>query len=67
MDPLPVPPPPGPAAGADLERIARDLADVEIALDRLDAGTYFTDEITGEALPALLLADAPTARRTPAS
>jgi RNA polymerase-binding transcription factor DksA len=47
----------------DLDAIATDLADVEAALDRLDAGTYGTDEITGEALPDEVLADRPTARR----
>lgn len=48
---------------ADLERIEADLAGVESALERLDAGTYWTDEVTGEPLPdALLIAD-PVARR----
>jgi RNA polymerase-binding transcription factor DksA len=49
----------------DLDLIERDLADVEIALARLDAGTYWVDEVTGEPLPADLLADHPTARRRP--
>lgn len=52
-----------PAAPLDLDAIERDLADVEVALQRLDAGTYWTDEVTGEALPAELLAERPTARR----
>lgn len=47
----------------DLDAIGRDLADVEIALRRLDEGTYRIDEVTGEALPAELLASRPTARR----
>lgn len=47
----------------DLDAIERDLADVEIALARLDAGTYWTDEVTGAALPHELLATKPTARR----
>ena len=47
----------------DLDGIERDLADVEVALARLDAGTYWTDEVTGEPLPAELLAQHPTARR----
>jgi hypothetical protein len=49
----------------DLDRIARDLADVEVALDRLDQGTYWTDEVTGEPLPDDLLAADPVARRRP--
>lgn len=51
----------------DLERIALDLAGVEAALARLEAGTYFVDEVTGEPLDARLLADQPTTRRAPAS
>lgn len=47
----------------DLDAIERDLGDVEIALQRLDAGTYRTDEITGEPLSDDLLAERPTARR----
>ena len=47
----------------DLDAIGRDLADVEIALRRLDEGTYRIDEATGEPLPAELLAARPTARR----
>ncbi|MEQ1700178.1 MAG: hypothetical protein ABMA25_08710 [Ilumatobacteraceae bacterium] len=50
------------AAPLDLDGIERDLADVEIALTRLDAGTYWADEVTGEELPAELLAAHPTAR-----
>ncbi len=52
-----------PAASLDLDGIERDLADVEVALARLDAGTYWTDEVTGAELPADFLAAAPTARR----
>jgi RNA polymerase-binding transcription factor DksA len=51
------------AAPLDLDGIQRDLADVEVALARLDAGTYWTDEVTGDALPAALLEQRPTARR----
>jgi RNA polymerase-binding transcription factor DksA len=47
----------------DLDAIERDLADVEVALTRLDAGTYWTDEITGAELPHGLLVANPTARR----
>jgi RNA polymerase-binding transcription factor DksA len=51
----------------DLDGIQRDLADVEIALTRLDAGTYWTDEVTGNELPPELLAAQPTARRAAAA
>ena len=47
------------------ERIERDLAGVETALQRLDAGTYWTDEATGEPIPDEALAADPVARRTP--
>jgi RNA polymerase-binding transcription factor DksA len=47
----------------DLDAIERDLADVEVALARLDAGTYWTDEVTGSPLSYDLLAANPTARR----
>lgn len=57
-------PPRTPATELDLERIAGDLADIERALERLDDGSYWTDEVTGEALPDDLLAADPTARRT---
>lgn len=51
------------ATPLDLDGIERDLADVEAALARLDAGSYWTDEVTGAPLPAELLAAHPTARR----
>jgi len=47
----------------DLDAVERDLADVESALSRLDDGTYWTDEISGEPLDDDLLAERPTARR----
>ncbi len=47
----------------DLDRSERDLEGVEAALSRLDAGTYWTDEVTGAALPEALLASDPVARR----
>ena len=47
----------------DLDAVERDLADVESALSRLDDGTYWTDEISGEPLDDDLLAEQPTARR----
>ena len=56
---------PQPSATLDLDGIERDLADVEVALARLDAGSYWTDEVTGVELPADLLDEQPTARRAP--
>ncbi|MEQ1833915.1 MAG: hypothetical protein ABL977_12745 [Candidatus Eisenbacteria bacterium] len=53
------------AHALDLDAVERDLADVEVALARLDAGSYWTDEVTGAALPDELLAQQPTARRAP--
>jgi RNA polymerase-binding transcription factor DksA len=50
----------------DLDAVERDLADVEMALSRLDAGTYWVDEITGQPLPDALLEANPLARRNPA-
>jgi RNA polymerase-binding transcription factor DksA len=47
----------------DLDAIDQDLTDVETALQRLDAGTYFVDEITGAPLSQDLLNANPTARR----
>jgi RNA polymerase-binding transcription factor DksA len=44
----------------------RDLADVELALGRLENGTYWTDELTGAAIDSSHLAENPTARRNPA-
>ncbi len=48
-----------------LDLIEGDLADVEVALARLDTGTYWVDEVTGADLPAELLTAHPTARRVP--
>ena len=47
----------------DLDAIDQDLTDVETALQRLDAGTYFVDEITGSPLSQEMLNANPTARR----
>jgi RNA polymerase-binding transcription factor DksA len=47
----------------DLDGIDQDLTDVETALQRLDAGTYFVDEITGAPLSQEMLNANPTARR----
>jgi hypothetical protein len=52
-----------PAAPVDLDRVERDLEGVETAMARLDAGTYWTDEITGAPLSDELLAADPVARR----
>jgi RNA polymerase-binding transcription factor DksA len=49
----------------DLTAIESDLAAVEAALSRLDAGTYWTDEVTGEPLPEALLEENPLLRRLP--
>ena len=51
------------SAALDLDLIEADLADVEVALARLDSGEYWHDEVTGEPLDDALLADRPTARR----
>ena len=53
--------------GPDLDAIERDLADVELALARLDSGEYWRDEVTGQELPDDLLAARPTARRAATS
>jgi RNA polymerase-binding transcription factor DksA len=50
----------------NLDAIEQDLADVDVALSRLDADTYFTDEVTGEPLNEEFLRANPTARRNPA-
>lgn len=48
----------------DLDRIEQDLADVDIALGRLEDGTYWTCEVTGAEIPAEKLAENPTLRRS---
>jgi RNA polymerase-binding transcription factor DksA len=58
---------PGGNVDRELDRIADDLVGVEIALERLDAGTYWTCEATGEDLPDELLAADPVARRMPSA
>jgi hypothetical protein len=50
----------------DLVRIERDLSGVDVALRRLDEGSYWTDEVTGEPIPDDVLADDPVARRASA-
>jgi RNA polymerase-binding transcription factor DksA len=54
-----------PAAPVDLDQVERDLEGVEAALARLDAGTYWTDEVTGGPLGDDLLAVDPVARQAP--
>lgn len=49
----------------DLDSIERDLADIEAALARLDSGTYFTDEVTGQPISEQALIANPLARRNP--
>ena len=52
-----------PAEPLDLDAIESDLAGVETALQRLDAGTYWTDEVTGAPIDDALLVTHPTTRR----
>lgn len=47
----------------DLDAIEADLAGVDVALSRLDDGSYWTDEVSGAPLDASLLETHPTARR----
>ena len=56
---------PSAAPALDLEAVAAELADVETALARLEAGTYFVDEVTGQTLPEAFLIANPTARTLP--
>jgi hypothetical protein len=53
----------GAPAEPSLDEVAVDLAGVERALERLEDGTYWTDEVTGDPLPEELLAADPIARR----
>jgi len=52
------------ASKLDLNKIEADLTAVDAALERLEAGTYFTDEVTGQQLSEELLTNNPIARRT---
>lgn len=47
----------------DLDRIQQELADVETALERLENGTYWTCEVTGNEIADDVLARNPVARR----
>ena len=58
--------PVNPEQPLNLDDMERDLADVELALGRLENGTYWTDELTGAPLDSSHLATNPTARRNPA-
>jgi len=46
-----------------VDAIERDLNDVDVAMDRLEKGTYFSDEITGTPLQTDFLTANPLARR----
>ena len=48
-----------------IEAIERDLNDVDAAMDRLEKGTYFNDEVTGAVLQPAFIAANPLARRNP--
>ena len=54
------------ASGIDLDAIQRDLEGVQAALERLNEGTYWTDEVTGDTIPSEVL-DAFPLTRTVAS
>jgi RNA polymerase-binding transcription factor DksA len=54
---------PSSSAEVDLDAIERDLHDVETALNRLADGTYWVDEVTGEAISEQTLVRNPMARR----
>lgn len=47
----------------DLDAVEHDLTAVEVALNRLADGTYWTDEVTGQPIPDDVLVHNPLARR----
>ncbi|MDA2944225.1 MAG: hypothetical protein O2925_01965 [Actinomycetota bacterium] len=53
------------AVRLNLDEVAAELDAVAAALERLDTGTYWTDEVTGAVLDDSVLAADPTARRNP--
>lgn len=53
----------GPVDAVDLDAVEHDLNGVDTALGRLDDGSYWTDEVTGEEIPDEVLAENPAARR----
>lgn len=55
-------PPVASAPGIDLDAIQRDLEGVQAALDRLNEGTYWIDEITGDIIPNEVLDAFPLTR-----
>jgi RNA polymerase-binding transcription factor DksA len=59
----PAEPAPDERGAVDLDAIEHDLAGVEGALQRLDDGTYWTDEVTGAAIRDEILVIDPLARR----
>ena len=48
-----------------IDAIELDLNGVDAAMERLEKGTYFTDEITGAPLQSDFLTANPLARRNP--
>jgi RNA polymerase-binding transcription factor DksA len=48
-----------------IDDIERDLADVEAAMTRLESGTYWTCEVTGQPIPDEALDSNPLIRRLP--
>jgi hypothetical protein len=62
----PMPPvgePPSVTTPVDLDAVEHDLTAVEVALNRLADGTYWTDEVTGQPIPEHVLVNNPLARR----
>jgi RNA polymerase-binding transcription factor DksA len=49
-------------SGIDLDAIQRDLEGVQTALERLNEGTYWTDEVTGDIIPNEILDAFPLTR-----
>jgi len=48
-----------------IDAIELDLNGVDAAMERLEKGTYFTDEVTGAPLETNFLISNPLARRNP--
>ena len=49
-------------SGIDFDAIQRDLEGVQTALERLNEGTYWTDEVTGGIIPDEILEAFPLTR-----
>jgi len=60
--PVDAPTPAGSGETLDLDAVERDLTDVQTALERLDDGSYWTDEVTGAAIPDEVLSAFPLTR-----